>query len=251
MTTYRPRTDPARIRVALAYAETHTVNQTVIRFGLSHRSVSRWIRERATVGPQWPTLDMDREWLATLELRQRQAARLRRYRNALYLNGGQPLLVDPTGTRRRIQALMTMGWSSPRIAAHGHWTTGEAVLEIARRDRVTATNRDLIARIYDQLCMIPGPSAATRARARLEGYPPPLAWDDIDDPAEQPTSPARDTALVDDAVVTRILAGDVVAATHPERVEVARRWAATGRPLCDLALLTGWKVERYHRLAAS
>jgi hypothetical protein len=52
---------------------------------------------------------------------------------------------------------------------------------------------------------------------------------------------------VDPVVVDRILAGEVVRATPPEREEVVRRWVADGRGINELARMTGWRVERYYR----
>ena len=52
---------------------------------------------------------------------------------------------------------------------------------------VALATHDRIAAAYDELAMRPGPSA----RNRRLGYPPPLAWDDIDDPAATPDLGAR------------------------------------------------------------
>ena len=58
------------------------------------------------------------------------------------------------------------------------------------------------------------------------------------------TPAARAAAAI--AILDRILAGDPVPATTAERRAVVTAWPTTGRPLADLARLTGWKVERYH-----
>lgn len=182
------RTNPARVRVALAYYDLHGFRPTMRKFNLSSRSLTRWVAARAENGPDWPTLDMDREWLATRDHRDHRAANLRRWRARSYINRGS-LLVDSTGTARRIRALMAIGWTAAGIAAHGPWATGDALLELAKRQRIHIDNRNEVARIYDDLCMTPGPSANTRRRALAKGWAPPLAWDDIDDPAETPDVP--------------------------------------------------------------
>lgn len=52
----------------------------------------------------------------------------------------------------------------------------------------------------------------------------------------------------DEVVVQRFLDGHTnLHATPPDRVEVVRRWVASGRSLRDLGIRTGWKVERYIR----
>lgn len=103
---------------------------------------------------------------------------------------GTPRLVDSTGTRRRIQALQAIGWSTTRLAAElgvcqqriTHYTSGDTV------NRKTA-NR--VAALFDRLSMhpvddsVPG-AIRTKRNAARNGYPPPLAFDDIDDPNEKP-----------------------------------------------------------------
>lgn len=116
------------------------------------------------------------------EARNLDEARRRKYRQVL----GITRSVDATGTRRRIQALMALGWPGHAIAGHCGWRTGEAVFEITRRNWVQRSTAEAVAHVYEHLSMTPGPSAQTRARAARMGWPPPLAWDDIDNPDEQP-----------------------------------------------------------------
>lgn len=182
------RTDPARVRLALAFYDLHGLRPTMREFNLSSRSVIRWIQAREEHGPDWPTLDLDRQWIATRDQREHRAANLRRWRARSYINRG-PLLVDTTGTVRRLRALMAIGWTAERIAEHGPWDTGEALLIISKRDTVHVDTRDRVAAIYEQLCMTPGPSARTRRYAASKGWAPPLAWDNIDDPDETPALP--------------------------------------------------------------
>jgi hypothetical protein len=155
-----------------------------------------------------------------------------RYEQARLLDrlNGHPRTLPSLGTMRRIQALVALGHSFTRIAeALGDVTPG-AAWALAHR-------------------MGPDARAARYARtiATKHGWPPPLAWDDIDnDPAPAATVEHLD---VDPVVVERILAGDAVNATTAERRAVVARWPETGRSYADLARLTGWKVERYHPTA--
>lgn len=99
--------------------------------------------------------------------------------------------VPAIGSRRRIQALLAIGWRhgdiTPRIRANGARTHSQLVLHQAGTSvaRVTA---DAVRAVYDELWATPGPSTATRKRAAALGYAPPMAWDDdtIDDPAATP-----------------------------------------------------------------
>lgn len=109
---------------------------------------------------------------------------------------GDDRYIDPTGTRRRLQALQAIGWSRTLLSAHlgaAPTKTGR----LMRASRVLARNARAVAEVYDRLwCQAPPEStreergAATRARetAAANGWAPPLAWDDetIDDPDAVP-----------------------------------------------------------------
>jgi DNA-binding CsgD family transcriptional regulator len=110
-----------------------------------------------------------------------------RWRKRSYLNHG-PLLVDATGTRRRIQALARVGWSAVEIARR-MGVTHATVSYWAARKTVRVATAETVRRLYDELSMIPGPSVKSQQYARSKGWPPPLAWSDesIDDPAARPS----------------------------------------------------------------
>lgn len=92
---------------------------------------------------------------------------------------------DATGTRRRIEALCTMGYSiveQARRAGLHHDNLRQIVLGHTRR--TTLASHLAIARLYEQLWDTPAePSQSSRqtlAYARRRGFAPPMAWDDID-----------------------------------------------------------------------
>lgn len=94
-------------------------------------------------------------------------------------------LIDATGTRRRVQALMTLGWTQTVLAPqmgfrHVHLS------QIIHQQSVTAATAAKVKRVYDALHMTPGRSVWVRGWAHRRGWQPPLAWDDIDNPAETP-----------------------------------------------------------------
>ena len=103
-----------------------------------------------------------------------------------YLNRG-PLLIDATGTRRRLQALAARGWSSDDLGAR-LGVTGAAVRQWTYRTRVQRDTAVKVADLYDELWDQPGCRTKTAARAAKRGWAVPLAWDDdeIDDPAALP-----------------------------------------------------------------
>lgn len=94
------------------------------------------------------------------------------------------------GTRRRIQALCAIGYSNAYIAqrlgmtetnvSRIHRRSGHVSAEIARR----------VDLLFRELQLTPGSNVRARNRARKNGWPPPLAWDEetIDDPAATPAS---------------------------------------------------------------
>lgn len=254
-TLYAPRTDPAQIRAALEHARTHSAYMTHRELGVSYRSICRWLAEADAHDGAWPTPAMDRSWLETRDARAHRNARLASYRARRYLNGGDVLQVDGTGTRRRLRALQAIGWPGWAITLHGPWTAAENIHQLCRRrQRVTRDTHDAVCAIFDLLSMTPGPSDNTRRRAARDGWAPPLAWDDdIDDPKVlpatylHPVGPATlqlvEGDVVDEAVVLRILAGErILGVRHVDRLEVIRRWDDLGRARNALERSTGWHV---------
>lgn len=255
------RVSLAIIRQALADMQLVGVTEAAARAGVHPKTLYRWRDARQRNGAQWPTdhdieaWEQQNDQLA--EARRHKAKRLASYRKRRYLNSGRPLMVSSLGTRRRIRALMALGWRAADISASCGWSTAEAVTILMTRNLVKPETRVRIDLVYEQLCMRLGPSNDNRRRALAAGWPPPLAWDDIDDPAERPSGwrykpmkyRHRD---VDEAVVIRALRGEVVEhTTKAERDEIARRWAESGRSLTKLAELTGWRTDRYHHIGAA
>lgn len=124
---------------------------------------------------------------------QRDEASTRHYK----LTGGL-LMIDVTGTRRRLQALAALGWSwdelGARLGIHGN-----GLGYIVRRRKYTYPDTaGKIKALYDELQMIPAPPKPINkgnprkvilTRAQTKGWLPPLAWEDelIDDPYHLPS----------------------------------------------------------------
>ncbi len=125
-----------------------------------------------------------------------------------------PAPVDATGTRRRISALVALGYPLPTLAAQLRRRTDSLTRTLTAHHVTTATAR-AVDDLYDQLSGTPAPdSSATRnAREfpRKHSWAPPLAWDDIDtDPAPNPTSTEYQVAdRLDELVVERAVAGQL------------------------------------------
>lgn len=109
---------------------------------------------------------------------------------------GRRRLVSALGTRRRIEALMALGWSGQLIAeALGGGIDWDEVRQYRTRAQVKRSTHERVAAVYDRLSMtLPvgrtryerQTISRTRNYARRMGWAPPLAYDNIDDPAEQP-----------------------------------------------------------------
>lgn len=149
-----------------------------------------------------------------------------------YLTGGQKMMVDATGTRRRVQALARIGWPLSELADR-LGVRFQNVHDYTTRERTRRTSAAKVAALYDELSMIPGPSSSAAKRAAAKGWAPPLAWDDdtIDDPRARPNwgvAASRLVKPIDDIAVTRAMHGDRVRLTRQERAEAARRLKAHG-----------------------
>lgn len=128
-------------------------------------------------------------------------ARLRYEKRRRYeFDTGRPRLIDATGSKRRIQALVALGWTYPAIAEE-MGTSADLVHKLLNRYEVI--RRDIaekIAETYEQMSMTLPPRETRQQKrdasyaltvARKRGWVPPLAWDDIDDPDERPAEPEK------------------------------------------------------------
>lgn len=105
------------------------------------------------------------------------------------------LLVDATGTVRRLQALVRRGWPKARIAAQLGMTLSNFI-SLLDRDRVTAATARAVAELYPRLentdpiahGVMPGTALRTANTARYLHWALPAAWDEdtIDDPDAHP-----------------------------------------------------------------
>lgn len=94
-------------------------------------------------------------------------------------------IVDATGTHRRIRALQALGWTQRAMCVDLGWRH-RRLSAVFVRPRITTANARAISEMYERLAGTPGPCERTRMIAARKGWLPPLAWDDIDNPDEQP-----------------------------------------------------------------
>jgi hypothetical protein len=160
-------------------------------------------------------------------------------------------LVDGTGTRRRLQALIAVGW--PRVQLAEQFEIGRNTIgRCLSRPRVYASTAVAVRALYDRLWDAPPPegdrwaaSAAEAARreAARKGWVKPLAWDDstIDDPTARPWRPRSGykRSVVDPVAVERALNGEALELNHAEVEEVVQLGTAKGLSVRELAEVTG------------
>jgi len=119
----------------------------------------------------------------------RVAARLLDLTPASIRNRADPEgLVPALGSKRRIQALLAIGWRHQDITDQMRSGTSYHSQLVLHRpgDHVTQRTAEAVQRAYRALAGRPGPSRSTQRRALAAGYVSPAAWDDIDDPLERP-----------------------------------------------------------------
>jgi len=161
------------------------------------------------------------------------------------LSGGSR--IDATGTRRRLQALAAIGWSTGRLAEE-LGRDSRVVCRVRSAETVTTRTARDVRDAYDRLWDSKPPdetrwdrNAASRARnlAAREGWAKPMDWDNIDDPSEVPAVAPADSLDVDEIAVELALAGEKVPLNRAEVAEVIRIGTGRGMSANQLAEVTG------------
>lgn len=156
--------------------------------------------------------------------------------------------VDATGTKRRLQALIAIGWTQTYLAQQ-IGLHRPAMNRLLRNDLVLSCTARKAREVYDRLWDTRPPEttreeriAAQRARSKAvsQDWPPPMAWDDdtIDDPNATPNTScaakdAIDSIAVDLACVGRLPAGHRL--RRGERDTAISRMDARRVPLSTIA----------------
>lgn len=143
--------------------------------------------------------------------------------------------VPARGVHRRVQALVSRGWSQSKIGARVGIEPGNFA-SMMSREKVTAATYRTVCEVYEALWNVAPPEdthpdkvAASRARryARERRWAPPLAWDDIDlDPAPPVVDEfeaARWSDLVDHVDVELAISGVKVKLSPASMREAVQR----------------------------
>lgn len=138
--------------------------------------------------------------------------------------------IDATGTRRRVQALMRLGWPQRAMAQHAGIRERQ-LSHVLQGERLTARMARVVAGVYDDLWnktpehhgVTLHAAHQTRVTALRRGYVGPLAWDDdtIDDPSAAPLVDAPEPSETESGenALARFLMGESVRLGPAERGE--------------------------------
>lgn len=169
--------------------------------------------------------------------------------------------IDSAGVRRRLRALIALGWSQAKLAKRLGVQPCNFGRMLYHRKTITAGRARAVRALYDELSMQLPPAethqeriAASRAQnyARARGWLPPLAYDDdqLDTPDDLPTAEMDEGLaaedVVDEAAILRRMDGDrTVRVQGAEAAEVIRRLRAAGHSDAHIGAVTGLRVDRY------
>jgi transcriptional regulator with XRE-family HTH domain len=171
-------------------------------------------------------------------------------------DGAKITAEDAIGVRRRVRALVALGWSQSKLADRLGIQRSNFHLATDARGVTVATMR-AVEELYDELSMTLPPQdthrdriAASRARnyAKARGWLPPLALDDdlIDRPCEGVLEVEVEDYLDEQAIWRRMHGDRSVRLTKAEKRELVRRAREAGWSYRDLETRAGIaKSERY------
>jgi|GEM_PF-3468219 len=134
-----------------------------------------------------------------------------------------PSQVPSFAAVRRYQALQWLGHTQAVIEAAAVQGTGNHAWcsMLKPGERVSAARHRAMAAAFDELNTVPGLSAKTSTMARTRGFLPPIAWDDLDDPNEDPRLVSGGADIMDVIAVERVIAGEGWAPLSSSEVNAA------------------------------
>lgn len=147
----------------------------------------------------------------------------------VWRTGADGQRVDPTGTARRLQALVAIGHTQRFLASRLGVLEANMPPIVNGTRLVTAGVARKVADLFDELQLTPGNSVRARNNATKRGWVSPLAWDEetIDDPDARP-----------------MLDGDMDADLDPVAVDRGVAWMHGRVPRTDWSRYQAWKQTR-------
>lgn len=174
---------------------------------------------------------------------------------------GHEFQVSSLPSRRKIGALWAIGVTTTMIADAAGYSSRASISNTLRKPIILARTEERIEKAYRELEMAIVPpsrgASAARAKAKRQGWLPPLAYDDIhqgivakvEREAKRAPSDRLDFLEVD--YVLQYADWDYAKSSlsRLEKAEVMRLWLASGRSEAELCRLTGWRHGRYSSAA--
>lgn len=128
------------------------------------------------------------------------------------------------GARRRVRALMTLGWSFSVLADRTGFSSRELRRLVSSDEprRVTSALWWSVYDTFEALSGTVGPDQTVRDKAAARGWAAPLAWDDeeIDHPDCGPHMPTDEPGVVDTIAVERVLHDEYAADIKLNKAEI-------------------------------
>ena len=148
-------------------------------------------------------------------------------------NLAQGAYIPSRATHRRLQALVTIGWSQSKLGARLGVVPGN-LHALTQQKQVTVRRHLQVVALFDELWNQAPPCenhrdkiaySRSRSYAKARRWLPPLAWDDIDTDVEPPI--ADELTGVDEVAVELAISGERVRLSHAERREAIRQTHAS------------------------
>lgn len=165
-------------------------------------------------------------------------------------------LVDPTATRRQLQALGCLGYTMAELERHSA-LGGLGPIVNGKRGQVRARVAAVVAKMYLELSDHPPPdtpaSQTMKRKAERLKWMPPIAWDDdtIGQPDAEPALKVPDDGGLDEfAIDMAVRFSFMMKLRGKERIEAVRRMHEAGLTAEEIAgrlYMTEWAVQQMRR----
>jgi hypothetical protein len=154
------------------------------------------------------------------------------YRKRLREGRHVPHLVDATGVTRRMRSLVASGYRQADLARDLGVSKNRAnQLCWMHKATVTRTTDQAVRALFRRLDGTRGGSKYAATTAKRNGWVDAAAFDNIDDPAEQPKLGNPDADVVDEVLVCRVLDGERADLSPANRLHAVALGRQRGLPL--------------------
>lgn len=170
---------------------------------------------------------------------------------------GRPRRMSSAATVRRVRAMAHYGWSAADIARDIGMTQQNFSKSLSRQIIYRSTHDKVKAWYEAHEMTLPEKMTPQRTRtqraAQRAGWPPPLAWEDVEngvlaEASKSSAYPEKGRFSLDEVEHVWSTRDFSVPLSPLEKAEILRRWRLEGRSDNALQTLTGWRPSRYSPL---